>query len=208
MAKLILVRHGESLWNKEGKWTGLTDIALSDKGHEEAKNAGRTISEIPIDIAYTSPLLRAIQTLEDINSSRIPPISQITQNKALNERDYGDYTGKNKWAIKKQVGNEEFLKIRRSFAFPIPNGESLKNVYERVVPYYKSEIEPKLKEGKNVLISAHGNSLRALVKYLENISDGDIPNLEIATGEIYIYDTDKEGKVASKEILAAHSNTA
>src|SRR3989344_3825265 len=201
MAYLILVRHGESLWNKEGKWTGFTDIELSEKGHDEAKEAGSLLKKYPIDLAYVSVLKRAKQTLDDINATRVLPVLEVIKDKALNERDYGDFTGKNKWEVKKQVGDETFTKIRRSWDYPIPNGESLKDVYSRVIPYYKKEIEPKLKMGKNILISAHSNSLRALVKYLENISDIDIPKLEIATGEIYVYQIDKEGKIVSKEIL-------
>ena len=208
MAYLILVRHGESLWNKEGKWTGFTDIELSEKGHDEAKEAGSLLKKYPIDLAYVSVLKRAKQTLDDINATRVLPVLEVIKDKALNERDYGDFTGKNKWEVKKQVGDETFTKIRRSWDYPIPNGESLKDVYNRVIPYYKKEIEPKLKMGKNILISAHSNSLRALVKYLENISDIDIPKLEIATGEIYVYQIDKEGKIVSKEIIGAHPNTA
>lgn len=112
-------------------------------------------------------------------------------------------TGKNKYEVEKQVGKEEFMRLRRSWDYPPPNGESLKMVYERVVPYYETEILPHLKEGKNILIAAHGNSLRALIKYLDHISDEDIPNLEFATGSIYIYQIDTEGKVVDKKIHSA-----
>lgn len=205
MAKLILVRHGESLWNKKGVWTGLTDIGLSKKGFDEAGVAGDTIKnlKIEIQIAYTSPLLRAKQTLDQIIRCLLFPIPQIIESKALNERDYGIYTGKNKWEIQKEVGEEKFLEIRRGWDVPIPQGETLQDVYNRVVPYYKKEILPKFKNGKNVLIVAHGNSLRALVKYLENISDNDVSKLELATGEIYIYGIDKRGRIASKEIRSS-----
>jgi 2,3-bisphosphoglycerate-dependent phosphoglycerate mutase len=200
MTQLILVRHGESLWNAKGVWTGWTDIGLSDKGKEEAKSAGRLLKDINIDIAYTSPLIRAKQTLDGIKNvlgiSNLPTI----ENKALNERNYGELTGRNKWDLKKDFGDDKFFSIRRGWDTAIPGGETLEDVYNRVVPYYKTEILPKLMEGKNVLISAHGNSLRALVKYLENISDADVSKLEIATGEIYIYNIDEKGNVVSKGI--------
>jgi 2,3-bisphosphoglycerate-dependent phosphoglycerate mutase len=202
MAQLVLVRHGESEWNAKGLWTGWTDVNLSENGREEAKKAGELLKDINFDFAYTSNLKRAQQTLEEINNitgqKEIPTIAD----KALNERDYGDFTGKNKWEVKEQIGEEEFQKIRRSWDYPPTNGESLKMVYERVIPYYEKEILPKLKEGKNVIIAAHGNSLRALIKYLENISDEDIPGLEMATGGVYVYQLDNEGKVTNKEIRA------
>lgn len=205
MAYLVLVRHGESKWNALGLWTGWKDIPLSQKGHAQAKNAAQVIKDINLDIAYTSVLKRSQQTLDDIlrelNSTNIKIIKQ----QALNERDYGDLTGKNKWKIKEEYGEEQFLKWRRSWDYPPPNGESLKDVYNRVVPYYKNEILPKLNEGKNVIIVAHGNSLRALVKYLENISDEDIANLEIGFGEVYVY-TINNGKITSKEIRITTKN--
>lgn len=200
MAYLILVRHGESVWNAKGVWTGLTDIPLSEKGKQESRLAAKALKDFKLDIAYTSPLKRAKQTLDEIKSvlglSSLPTF----ENKALNERDYGELTGKNKWEIEKEVGEEMFLKIRRGWDVPIKGGETLKDVYNRVVPYYQSEILPKLKKGINVLIVAHGNSLRALVKYLENISDKAVENLEIATGEIYIYKINKKGRITSKKI--------
>ena len=127
----------------------------------------------------------------------------VTENRALMERDYGVYTGKNKWEIKKQVGDEEFKKIRRSWDHPIPGGETLKMVYERTVPYYREKILPLLKSGKNVLIVASGNSLRSIVKYVEDIPDKKIADFEIETGEAYVYRIDeKTGKAISKEIRA------
>lgn len=199
MANLILVRHGESLWNEKGLWTGWTDIGLSEKGKEEARLAGEKLKGLSIDIAYTSILLRAKQTLDEIKSVLGIDVPTF-EDKALNERNYGVFTGKNKWEIQKQVGPEQFKKIRRGWDVPIESGESLKDVYQRTVPYFEKEILPKLKEGKNILISAHGNSLRALVKYLENISDQEIPNLEIATGQIYIYSINSQGTIISKQI--------
>lgn len=200
MAKLFLVRHGQSEWNEKGLWTGLTDIPLSGKGKEEAEIAAQALYGTTIDIAYTSVLKRAIETLEIILTTLTIPTIPTTQTPALNERDYGEYTGKNKWDIEKEVGKEMFQKLRRSWDYPIPGGESLKNVYERVIPYFKTEILPKLTQGKNVLIVAHGNSLRALSKYLENISDDDIAALEIPTGQVIAYSFEN-GKVGSKQIL-------
>jgi 2,3-bisphosphoglycerate-dependent phosphoglycerate mutase len=200
MAKLILVRHGESEWNQKGLWTGLTDIGLTEKGREQARIAGEKLKEISIDLTYTSVLLRAKQTLDEIKS--ILGINVPTfENKALNERDYGIYTGKNKWEIKKEVGDEQFQEIRRGWDSLIKNGENLKGVYNRVIPYYQAEILPKLKEGKNILIVAHGNSLRALTKYLENINDEDIPKLEIEVSEVDVFEVDSNGNVSSKKIL-------
>lgn len=201
MAHLILVRHGESAWNEKGLWTGWADIGLNEKGKEEAKKAGESLKEYGINAAYTSALLRAHQTLDEIlkilNLNDIP----VIKNKALNERDYGIYTGKNKWEVEKEVGDEKFFQIRRGWDTPIQNGESLKDVYNRVIPYYQKEILPKLIDGKNILISAHGNSLRALIKYLDNISDKDVENLEIATGEVDVFEIDPNGSVTSKKVL-------
>lgn len=201
MSYLVLVRHGESEWNAKGLWTGLTDIGLSEKGREESRQAVQALKEINFQIAFTSVLKRAKETLDEIKTQLVNKDFPIIENAALNERDYGDYTGKNKWQVKEQLGEEEFLKLRRSWDYPVPNGESLKDVYARAVPYYKEYILPELQKGKNVLVSAHGNSLRALVKFLDNIPDEEIANLEIATGEIYIYQMDKKGKIASKQTL-------
>ena len=199
MAVLVLVRHGESTWNAKGIWTGWQDPPLSQKGMEEAKQAGELLRDIRFDLAYTSDLLRAQQTLSEIKKTlgvEIPTVETTT----LRERNYGDYTGKNKWDISKKLGEEGFKKLRRGWNIPIPNGETLKDVYERVIPYYQQEILPNLEQGKNVLISAHGNSLRALVKYLDELSDSEVENLEIATGEAIVYQIDNDGKVISKEI--------
>lgn len=206
MAYLILVRHGESKWNAKGLWTGWTDISLSKKGREEAQKAGEALKNIKIDLAYVSKLKRSKETLDEIKKILNLDNIDTIESGALNERNYGDFTGKNKWEIKKEVGDEEFLKIRRGWDYPIPAGESLKDVYNRTVPYFKNNILSNLKAGKNIIVSAHSNSLRALVKYLDNISDKDIPNLEIATGEIYIYQIDENGNVVSKEIRLSRPN--
>lgn len=203
MAYLALVRHGQSEWNVKNWWTGLTDIGLTEIGIQEAKSAGEHVKDIPFDIAFTSVLLRAKETWRQMQTEILTKEILTVENAALNERDYGDLTGKDKWKIREEYGEEQFLKWRRGWDTPPPNGESLKDVYSRLIPYFESTIIPQLKEEKNVIIVAHGNSLRALVKYLENISDEIIPSLEIATGEIYLYQIDKDGKVVSKEIRKA-----
>ena len=199
MSYLILVRHGESEWNKVGVWTGLTDISLSEKGVEEARLAGEKLKNFPIHVSYISSLKRARQTLIEIKKI-IGRDFPTYENKALDERDYGIYTGQNKWEIKKEIGEEQFQKLRRGWNTGIPKGETLEDVYDRVVPYYKTQILPDLEAHKNVLVVMHGNSLRALVKYLDNISNEDIEKLEIATGEIYIYSIDDNGIIVSKQI--------
>lgn len=205
MAKLVLVRHGKSEWNEKGLWTGWRDIGLAPKGFEEARATGEQLKDLTFDFAYTSDLIRAQQTLDEILKvlDQHPP---ITKDKALNERNYGDYTEKNKWDIQKEVGEEEFQRIRRSWDYPPPNGESLKMVFERVLPYFETEILPKLKTGANIIIAAHGNSLRALVKHLENISDDEIATLEIGTGEAYVYEINETGGVVNKEIRGENKN--
>jgi 2,3-bisphosphoglycerate-dependent phosphoglycerate mutase len=207
MAYLILIRHGESQWNELGKWTGWTDIDLNEKGKKEAKEVAGALKNIPIDIAYTSPLLRAKNTLHiilnELHTENIP----IIESDAIREKNYGNYTGKNKWEVKAEVGEEEFKKIRRSWNYRLPNGESLEDVYNRSVAYYQTEILPNLKKGKNVLLTSHGNTVRALVKFLDNVSDEDISGIEIATGDAYIYTINEEGSVINKQIISTHPNT-
>ena len=207
MAYLVLVRHGKSGWNLKGLWTGWTDIPLAPEGQTEAHKTAELITHIPIDEVYTSVLRRAKETWEEMNQVLARENIPVNEAAELNERNYGDLTGKNKWEVKKEVGDEEFQKIRRSWDYPVPNGESLKDVYARVIPYYEEHILPKLEKGKNILIAAHGNSLRALAKYLENISDEDIPKLELPTGSAIVYTLDENGKVLKKEIFGDTQNT-
>ncbi len=218
MGKLILTRHGQSIWNAENRFTGWVDIDLSEKGVLEADKSGELIKQegINIDISYTSYLKRAIRTLTTIlkNNKKALEFNTAWQ---LNERHYGSLTGLNKEETKKKIGVEQFKKYRRSWdiapppmqndnehqknfsplnsSIPIgmiPFTESLKNTYDRVVPFYEKEIEKQLLEEKNVLISAHGNSLRALCKYLFNISDKKINELEIPTGNPLIIEFDNK----------------
>ena len=207
MAYLVLVRHGTSIYNEKGLWTGWDDPELNEKGKEDAQTAGENLKDIHFDEAYCSELIRHKQTLRIILDTIKQPDVPTTESNALKERDYGDYTGKNKWEIKKNVSEKEFLGIRRGWDYPLPNGESLKQVYEREIPYYESTILPQLKEGKNVLIAGSGNNLRALVKYLEDISDDQISKVEIAPGEIYVYEINELGEVTHKEIRNHHELT-
>ena len=208
MTKLILTRHGQSVWNAENRFTGWVDVDLSDKGVLEAEKSGQIIKDlnIKIDISYTSYLKRAIKTLTTILKKNSLELKFNTAWQ-LNERHYGSLTGLNKEETKKKIGEEQFKKYRRSWdvapplmakdsnylknfsplnsGIPknkIPFSESLKNTYERVIPYYLKNIEPLIQNGQNILISAHGNSLRALCKKLFNISNTNIPKLEIPTG--------------------------
>lgn len=200
MAQLVLVRHGESEWNKKGLWTGWTDVPLTDHGHDQAREAGRQIKDIQFSHAFTSTLIRAQQTLENIKEEVGQSTLSTSIAQPLIERNYGSLTGKNKWDIQKEYGDEQFLLWRRGWNTPPPEGESLKDVYERVIPYYQQTIEPKIKNGENIIIVAHGNSLRALIKYLENINDEDISTVELATGEAYVYDIDPQGSVITKTV--------
>lgn len=202
MAKLVLVRHSKSAWNELGKWTGWKDIPLTDEGKNDAKKTASDIKDIEFDFAYTSQLQRAKQTLEIILKETGQDELKIIEDQALNERNYGLFTGNNKWEVQKQVGEAEFHRIRRGWDHPIPDGETLEDVYNRVVPYYQIEILPKLKDGRNVIVAAHGNSLRALVKHLENLTVEQLMALEIGVGEAYVFEINNEGKVINKEIRA------
>lgn len=206
MSYLALIRHGQSTYNEKGIWAGKTDVPLTPQGEEEAKKAGEAISDFAFDIAYVSDLIRAQKTLDIIKSTMQNRDMKVVVAPEITERDYGDLTGKNKWEMKEEIGEELFLKYRRSWDFPPPNGESLKDVYDRVLPYFKEEILPQLIAGKNVLVCAHGNSLRALIKHLDNISSDDIPKFEIATGEVYLYSLDEKGNILSKEVRSINTN--
>ena len=204
--KLIIARHHESEWNKLGKWTGTYDSHLTNYGFDKSADMGLLIKDATIDYAFASMEVRTIETLSCMLN--VCEIHQLpTEHRAeLNERDYGDYTGKNKWEMEKLLGEEEFLNLRRGWDYPIPNGESLKMVYERVVPFFLSVVMPKIREGKNVLIVAHGNSLRTIMKYIENISDQGIADVEVPFGSIIIYTLDSDGHLVGKEVRVTESN--
>jgi len=185
---LVLVRHGQSEWNEKNLFTGWKDPGLTQKGIEEAKKAGHQLNKLGLnfDIMHTSALIRAQLTGQIILDVLKQDNLETIKNQALNERDYGELTGLNKDEAREKFGVDQVQIWRRSYDTPPPGGESLKDTYNRVIPYFESEILPLMKD-KNVLISAHGNSLRALVKYLDNISEEDIVKLEIATGEPIFY---------------------
>ena len=212
MIKLVLVRHGESVWNKENKFTGWTDVELSSQGINEAIDAGLVLKKegYEFDIAYTSMLKRANDTLDYILKVLNEDIP-IFKSWHLNERHYGALQGLNKSETAKKYGDEQVHIWRRSYDVKPPSlddnderyttmldkyveyhphTECLKDTVERVVPYFESEIIPKIKDGKKIIIAAHGNSLRGLIKYLDNISDDDIINLEIETGNPIVYELD------------------
>ena len=228
MSKLVFIRHGQSEWNLKNLFTGWTDVNLSENGVAEAKEAGRKLKDagIQLDQAYTSVLKRAIMTLhyalEESDQLWIPEVKSWR----LNERHYGDLQGQNKAEAAEKFGEEQVHIWRRSYdVLPpmlseddprsaaqdrryanldpnvIPGGENLKVTLERVMPFWEDHIAPDLLDGKNVIIAAHGNSLRALTKYIENISDDDIMNLEMKTGEPVVYTFDENLDVVNKEKL-------
>lgn len=219
MVKLVLLRHGESTWNRENRFTGWTDVDLSDKGIEEARRAGRTLKEngFTFDLAYTSFLKRAVRTLWLVLDEMDLMWVTVRNSWRLNERHYGALQGLNKAETARKFGEDQVLIWRRSYDVPpppleksderypgrdvrysnlsesqLPLTESLKDTYKRCLPYWHKSIAPALIRGKKVIVSAHGNSLRALVKYLDNISEQDIVNLNIPTGIPLVYELNKD----------------
>ena len=214
MKKLVLIRHGESQWNLENRFTGWTDVDLTEKGIQEAKNAGKLLKSegYNFDLAYSSVLKRAIRTLWLIQDEMDLLWLPVTRNWKLNERHYGDLQGLNKSETAKKYGEEQVLIWRRSYDVPppemtkederyagkdarykdlteseLPLTESLKTTVDRVVPYWNEEIVPEINSGKNILIAAHGNSLRALIKHLDNVSNEEIVKLNVPTGIPLVY---------------------
>lgn len=199
VGKLIVARHHESVWNKRGLWTGEVDIGLTTYGFEMSKKMGKLINDLTVDQAFASTQVRSMQTLFCMEEGKWTDVPVI-RNSALNERDYGIYTGKNKMEMLKILGEEEFNKLRRAWDYPVPEGETLKMVYERIVPFYLSTMLPILKEGKNALMVAHGNSIRALMKYIEKLTNEDMMNVEMLFGAVVIYDLNEEGYMIDKEV--------
>ena len=197
--RLLISRHCESEWNALGKWTGSTDVHLSDNGFKQAASIGEALKDITIDYAFCSQQIRTLETLKNIldGSGQVSVDHQRIAD--INERDYGDYTGMNKWEVRDKVGEDEFNAIRRNWDHPVPNGETLKMVYERAIPFYRQVILPMLQEGKTVLMVAHGNSIRALIKYMEVVDDEDIKNVEMPFGTVLSYQVDDDGKMLQRE---------
>jgi len=203
MGTLVLLRHGESQWNLENRFTGWVDVPLSPKGEEEARQAGEKLKAagIRFDLAFTSVLQRAIRTMEialDIlGQNNIP----VEKDQALNERHYGDLQGLNKAETAKKFGDEQVHVWRRSYDIAPPGGESLKDTAARTLPYYEAKIFPLVKAGKTVLVAAHGNSLRSLVMHLDQLTREQVLELNLATGVPIVYELDAGGKVQEKQIL-------
>lgn len=201
-SKLILARHGESVYNAQGIWTGHLDPELSPKGEGHAKAIGKVLKDHDVKHAYTSDLKRSQQTWDlahneaTAGSKHIPTKSHTN----LRERNYGTFNGKNKWQVKEEVGDEEFTRIRRSWDYAVPEGESLKAVYDRTIPFYLDEIKPLLDEGENVVAVTHGNTNRALMKHLEDISDDKVSELEMPHEVVVIYHFE-DGKLVDKEVV-------
>ena len=201
MARLILLRHGESQWNLENRFTGWVDVPLSPRGIQEAKDAGEKLRTFKFDRAFTSVLARANETLrlalETIGQTGIP----VEKDKALNERMYGELQGLNKDETTKKYGEAQVKIWRRSYDVRPPGGESLKDTAERVLPYYEQTIKPYLLKGDTILIAAHGNSLRALIMELEQLSREQVLELNIPTGAPLLYELDNRGKVVDHRYL-------
>lgn len=202
---LVLVRHGQSEWNLKNLFTGWRDPDLTEKGVMEAMRAGVLLKEqgFHFDIAYTSVLHRAKRTLDLLLTELGQTDLEIIRDQALNERDYGDLSGLNKDEARKKWGEEQVLMWRRSYDVAPPGGESLKDTAQRVLPYYKTLIWPKVQAGQNVIVAAHGNSIRALIMYLEELSAKQILEREVATGQPIVYRLTEIGQVASRRDLVA-----
>lgn len=202
---LVLVRHGESEWNKLNLFTGWRDVDLSETGIAEAKRAGELLKaeKLHFDIAFTSALKRAQRTLSIILEELGQTELETIRDQALNERDYGDLAGLNKDDARVRWGEEQVHIWRRSFDVPPPGGESLKDTAERVLPYYQAQIWPQLQAGKTVIVAAHGNSLRALVMQLDGLTREEVLALNLATGVPLIYRLNADGTTAAKRELAA-----
>jgi 2,3-bisphosphoglycerate-dependent phosphoglycerate mutase len=202
---LVLVRHGQSEWNAKNLFTGWKDVDLTEVGVEEARKGGTTLKGegLVFDIAFTSGLIRAQRTLdiilEELGQSGLETIRDV----ALNERDYGDLVGLNKDDAREKWGAEQVHIWRRSYDTRPPGGESLKDTAERTLPYFESTIMPEILAGKNVIVAAHGNSLRAIVMKLDELSKDEVTQLNLATGVPMIYRLNEDGSVAEKKLLAA-----
>ena len=204
MSTLVLVRHGESQWNLENRFTGWVDVPLSEKGIKEAGAAGEKIKneKLHFDKAYTSNLQRAQNTLKLILEKLGQQALPVEKNEALNERHYGDLQGLNKAETAKKFGDEQVKVWRRSYDIAPPNGESLKDTADRTLPYFESSIWQDLKSGKNIIVAAHGNSLRSIVMHLDKLTKEQVLELNLGTGIPIVYQFDKSLKIISKKELS------
>lgn len=200
-AKLVIVRHGQSEWNALNKFTGWVNVDLAPKGIAEAKEAGEKLKGYKFDKGFTSALLRAQRTLKLALEVTGQTDLEVVENEALNERMYGDLQGMNKDEAREQFGEEQVHIWRRSFDTPPPGGESLKGTADRVLPYFREVIEPELKAGKTIIIAAHGNSLRALIMYLEKLSPEEILKTEVPTGKPKLYEFDENLNVLRTDYI-------
>lgn len=200
---LVIVRHGQSEWNKKNLFTGWKDPDLTEQGRAEAVEAGQALKAdgYQFDVSFTSELIRAQKTNDMVLAELGQQDIEIVRNVALNERDYGDLAGLNKDDAREKWGEEQVHIWRRSYDTPPPGGESLKDTADRVLPYYNDVIKPRLLKGERVLVTAHGNSLRALTMELEGLSREEVLALNIATGAPIAYELDDQGKVLSKKVL-------
>lgn len=201
MKQVVLIRHGESQWNLENRFTGWVDVPLSPKGEQEARAAGEKVRAFRFDHAFTSVLLRAIQTLELVLEVIAQPHLPVEKTQALNERMYGDLQGLNKAETVEKYGEEQVKLWRRSYDVRPPGGESLKDTADRVLPYYQHQIWPRLARGETLLVVAHGNSLRALVMHLDRLSREDVLELNIPTGAPLLYELDEQGHAVAHRYL-------
>ncbi len=198
MSKLVLIRHGESQWNLENRFTGWVDVPLSERGIKEAESAGEKLKSYRFDQGYCSKLTRAIDTLKIVLGRTGQKNLPVEYDTALNERHYGDLQGLNKAETAKKFGEEQVHIWRRSYDVPPPNGERLKDTAARVLPYWRFKIQPDVKAGKEVLVVAHGNSLRSLVMFLDNMTKEQVLELNIPTGVPLVYEFSGEHVVSKK----------
>ncbi len=201
MPKLILIRHGQSLWNAEDRFTGWVDVPLTEIGRQEAKKAGERLKGVPFEVAYTSNLTRAQETLRIVLET-LGVTVPIIRDQALNERHYGDLQGLNKARTAEKFGADQVKIWRRSYDIPPPNGEALKNTADRTLPFFDRCILGDIALGKNVLVVAHGNSNRSIVMKLDDLSKEQVIALEIGTGIPIVYELSEGGQVQGKQILA------
>jgi 2,3-bisphosphoglycerate-dependent phosphoglycerate mutase len=201
MPTLVLVRHGQSQWNLENRFTGWVDVPLTELGEQEARHAGKHLKDMKFDVAFTSELQRAQKTLAVILNETGQLSLHIIKDKALNERHYGDLQGLDKGETAKKYGDAQVKIWRRSYDVPPPNGESLKDTAARTIPYFDAEVVPYLKEGKNVIIAAHGNSLRSIVMHLEHLTKEQVLELNLETAVPRVYELDSNLKILSSKDL-------